>query len=332
MSMEVNRSVLLPSLLTICNGACGFMAIVLLRKIPGPGAPVPDGVDVTQILASAAWLVFVGMVFDVFDGKVARVSGGSSALGAQLDSLCDLITFGLVPAFMIIQMSHAASPTWGRIVTIFSLAYFVGATLRLARFTAENSPDESSHMAFKGLPTPGAAGCIASLSIFYAYLSSFDKPELRWLASHTGEVGIQRIVDSVPVVLPVLALFLGFTMVSNRLVYGHAGSWFFARKHSFDLFAYLIFAAVLACVVPEVVLPIVFLSYVCYSPVAFCIRAAMGRAGQSKQPNDASPTDQEGVSRRRLTRHSSPTEGRNGAREESAREESAREESGREEN
>jgi len=167
--MEINRSVLLPNLVTVGNGVCGFAALTWLFKVQVVGGE--DGTLVFNnagYFATAAWLVLLGMVFDVFDGKVARMSGGSSALGAQLDSLCDLVTFGLVPAVMMLRLSMVSSEWWQRVVWFFSLAYFLGATLRLARFTAENEPEESAHVAFKGLPSPGAAGCVASLVLFFS--------------------------------------------------------------------------------------------------------------------------------------------------------------------
>ena len=260
--MEINRNVLLPNLLTICNGICGFVALVTLSKVQ-PGTATADA---QQLFSTAAWLVFLGMVFDVFDGKVARVSGGSTALGAQLDSLCDLVTFGLVPAFLIMQMNLGITARWDKVVIVFSLAYFLGATLRLARFTAENSPDESAHLAFKGLPTPGAAGCVASLVIFHVYVANFAKPELVWLAHYVPEDILKVAVVWIPQILPFFGLFLGFAMVSNRLVFDHAGSWIFGKKHSFDFFAYIIFGTVLAAVIPEVVLPVVFFGYLFYKP------------------------------------------------------------------
>lgn len=282
--IEINRNVLLPNLLTIGNGICGFVALATLCRMQAE----PLAEESISAFATAAWLVFLGMVFDVFDGKVARAAGGSSALGAQLDSLADLITFGLVPAVMILQMNRSAESNWERLVTVLTLAYFLGATLRLARFTAENSPDESAHLAFKGLPTPAAGGCVASLVIFYCYLQQFSKPELKWVADNlVSQAAIQSTIAHIPAVLPFFALVLGFTMVSNRLVFDHAGSWFFGRKHSFDFFAYIIFGAVLAAVVPEVLLPIAFLGYLSYKPILFGCRRLLGLSNKEQSRSSA---------------------------------------------
>lgn len=266
--MDIHRGALLPNLLTMGNGICGFSALVKLGKIRA----LPEGgLEGTENLAIAAYLILLGMIFDVFDGKVARLSKVDSPLGAQLDSLCDLVTFGLAPAFMVIRLNLAQDPLWQKFVWFFSLAYFLGAVLRLARFNVENSPDESAHEAFKGLPTPAAAGCVASLVIFQQYLVSFDASELRFLArlERVDVDGIQGAVESwVPFVLPVLALILGFTMVSSRLRYGHVGTKLLTRRHSFDFLVYITFGAVLLAMVPEIVLPLAFLGYLVWAPLA----------------------------------------------------------------
>jgi CDP-diacylglycerol--serine O-phosphatidyltransferase len=272
--MEINRNVLLPNLVTVGNGICGFAALVVLFKAdvkPGGG---PASAEASAYFAGAAWLILLGMVFDVFDGKVARMSGGSSALGAQLDSLCDLITFGLVPALMMLRLNMGYSPIWQRVVWSFSLAYFLGAMLRLARFTAENEPDEGAHLAFKGLPSPGAAGCISSLVLFYIYIYDFKEKELQWMSGMSELIkrDLQSAVAYIPVALPVLGLILGFTMVSNRLLFDHIGSRFFNRKHSFDFFVYVIFGVILVAVVPEIILPILFLGYLLYTPAKLALR------------------------------------------------------------
>ena len=271
--MEVNKNVLFPNLLTVGNGVCGFYALAILCTLQiGPtveGAPPAH----LAAFAKASWLILLGMVFDVFDGKVARLAGGSSALGAQLDSLCDLITFGVVPAVVMLRLGSVDAPLWWqRTVFFFSLAYFLGATLRLARFTAENEPDESAHMAFKGLPSPGAAGCVASLVILYTYILDFKAKELQWISGIVSPEALQNCVAFIPRFLPVLGLILGYTMVSNRLVYHHVASKIFSKKHSFDFFVYLIFGAILVAILPEIILPLVFLGYLVYTPAKILVQ------------------------------------------------------------
>ena len=175
---------------------------------------------------------------------------------------------------MILRLSMGYSPSWQRVVLFFSLAYFLGAMLRLARFTAENEPDEGAHLAFKGLPSPGAAGCISSLVLFYLYIYDFKEIELRWMSgvSELVKRDLQSAVSYIPLILPVLGLILGFAMVSNRLLFDHIGSRIFSRKHSFDFFVYLIFGGIMVAVLPEVILPIFFYGYLVYTPTKLALQ------------------------------------------------------------
>ena len=264
--MEINRNVLLPNLLTLGNGVCGYFAVTELFKVDTPAEGPALAFTSPESLSRAAWLILLGMVFDVFDGKVARLSGGASALGAILDSLCDLITFGLAPALLILRLNQGFPPPWQRVVWLLALVYFVGAILRLARFTAESVPDEDDHLAFKGLPSPGAAGCVASLVVFYRYVSAFEQRELHWLTPGMQQA-LQGGVEWIPVALPFLGMVLGLTMVSSRLRFPHIGSFVFQRKQSFDLLAWVIFGAIVVALIPEVILPAVFLGYLLVIPV-----------------------------------------------------------------
>lgn len=273
--MEIQRVSVFANLLTIGNGVCGFAALTILLRAELRPSEGPFTAEQVAPFAKACWLILLGMVFDVFDGRVARMSGASSTLGAQLDSLSDLITFGLTPAVMILKLGSTAAPAvvwWQRAVWFLSLAYFLGAMLRLARFTAEQDADEGEHLAFKGLPTPAAAGCVASLILFYAYIMTFKARELQWLSSFVAPEKVQESVAFIPSVLPVLGLVLGFTMVSNRLVFEHVGSRLFSKRHSFDVFVYLVFGAILLGIFPELVLPVLFLGYLVATPARHAIR------------------------------------------------------------
>jgi CDP-diacylglycerol--serine O-phosphatidyltransferase len=285
--MKIRRGGFLPNLCTLGNGVCGFAALVKTFKAGNivPGGGLEGGLAVNnfqypELFATAAWLILLGMVFDVFDGKLARLSGKTSDLGAQLDSLCDLTTFGIAPAVLVIRLNMVYDDLWGRFVWFFALAYFLGALLRLARFNAENDHDESAHLCFKGLPSPAAAGCVASLVIFHRYIVAFREPELLWLRKlaleqdiQNFDVMVQGIVQWIPKALPLLLLFLGYTMVSSRLKYEHVASRIFNRGQSFEFLVYMIFGTVLAALLPELVLPLVFVGYLVHTPVVVMLRA-----------------------------------------------------------
>ncbi len=274
--MKIKRSVVVifPNLITIGNGICGFAALVKLFKVDvaaAEGTPVLEG---EQFIVFAAWLVLLGMVFDVFDGQVARLTGRTSDLGAELDSLCDLVTFGLVPAVMVVRMNMVYARAWQYWVWFLCLLYFVGALLRLARFNVENDHDESSHLCFKGLPSPAAAGCVATLVILFYYLKNFQARELQLLADYRDT--IFSSIAWLPFGLPFVAAFLGYTMVHTKLKFDHLGSRLLMRRHSFDTLSYLIFGGILVSTLPEILLPLFFLGYLVYTPVRYVIRRRFG--------------------------------------------------------
>ena len=284
--MELRPGSLFANLLTIGNGVCGFAALVELSKIVEPQtAELLESNTRHQMVAG--YLILLGMLFDAFDGKVARMVKGSTELGAQLDSLCDLVTFGVVPAFMIVQMNLGGDPRWVHMVWFLSLAYFLGALLRLARFNVENSPEEEAHLCFKGLPSPAAAGCVASLVIFQAYVLQARQAEFIWFRQLGVLEDMQELAGSITYLMPFLAIFLGFTMVSSRLKFEHIGSRIFAAAHSWEFFVSLIFAAVLLAGVPEVFLPIAFVGYLIWTPVKFIFRLVFfGRSRRSEREEE----------------------------------------------
>jgi CDP-diacylglycerol--serine O-phosphatidyltransferase len=276
--MQLRRGAFLPNLCTLGNGICGFTAIVKTLKVgivTGPnGVPA---FDEPSLFVVAAWFILLGMVFDVFDGKLARLSGRTSDLGAQLDSLCDLTTFGLAPAILVVRLNMIYDPAWGKAVWCFALAYFLGALLRLARFNAENDHVESAHLCFKGLPSPAAAGCVASLTIFYFYIQRLSEDELLWIGRLFGKERIQDLVQWIPWALPVLLLILGYTMVSSRLKYAHVASRITNRRHSFQFLVSLIFGGALAVFAKEVALVVAFIGYLAFTPIETLITRIRGR-------------------------------------------------------
>jgi len=271
--MRIRAGGFIPNLCTLGNGVCGFAAIVKLLKVQlvqGPGGAITF--DRPELFAEAAAFILWGMVFDVFDGKLARRFGNASDLGAQLDSLCDLTTFGLAPALLVVRLNMLSDGLWQKIVWFFSLAYFVGAALRLARFNAENEPDESAHLCFKGLPSPAAAGCVASLVIFHQYIMAFQERELQWLGTIVSKEAVQGAFSWIPSALPALVLALGYTMVSTHLKYTHVATQIFHRRQSFEFLVTLTFGIILAWVVREVILPVIFIGYLAYTPLRGLLR------------------------------------------------------------
>ena len=161
---------ILPSLITILNGVCGFTAIVLASKGAEQAiAGIPDG-EQKSYFAMSGYIILVAMIADMLDGRLARKVKSTSSFGGQLDSLCDAISFGVAPVFLMLKivefklelMSYTGDSAVQRFIWLAAGAYLCCAVIRLARFNVENEEDESEHMSFMGLPTPAAAGVMVS--------------------------------------------------------------------------------------------------------------------------------------------------------------------------
>jgi CDP-diacylglycerol--serine O-phosphatidyltransferase len=187
----VRKIAILPTLLTLGNAVCGFAAIVVASWIDGG-----DSKDVYFFYSG--WLLIAAMLFDVLDGLVARLSKTASEFGGQLDSLCDAISFGAAPAFLILRLSREWRPPEGSALmynatVMIAVLFMVCVILRLARFNVENTPDPASHRRFKGLPSPAGAGCIVSLAILRGHTADswagFDPQWVREVVKYWAPLG-----------------------------------------------------------------------------------------------------------------------------------------------
>jgi CDP-diacylglycerol--serine O-phosphatidyltransferase len=157
----VKRIPIIPTLLTLGNAVCGFGSIACASKVGRTDVPL----DNDFYFALSGWLLMGAMVFDLLDGYVARLSKTASDFGLQLDSLCDAISFGAAPAFLLLRLG----PGWELerlhyVLSVIAAFYMVCAILRLARFNIETIVDPANKR-FRGLPSPAAAGCLGSLAI-----------------------------------------------------------------------------------------------------------------------------------------------------------------------
>lgn len=144
------RIYILPNLMTTGNIFFGFFAII--RALKGD-------------FLFAAYAIVVASVFDLLDGRLARLTRSTSKFGAEYDSLCDLISFGMAPAVLLFQW---ALQPFGRVGWIASFLYLTCGALRLARFNVQANVVEKNY--FQGLPIPMAAGIVASSVLAFADL------------------------------------------------------------------------------------------------------------------------------------------------------------------
>jgi CDP-diacylglycerol---serine O-phosphatidyltransferase len=136
---------LLPSLFTLANLFCGWACVVHAMK---------------GDIATAAPFIGFAVVLDMLDGRIARMTGTTSDFGVQLDSLADLISFGMAPAVLTFQWGLIPL---GRMGWAVGFVYLTAAALRLARFNIQAVTDKRY---FVGLPSPAAAGLVAA-TVFY---------------------------------------------------------------------------------------------------------------------------------------------------------------------
>lgn len=170
---------LLPNLFTIAGLFAGFYAIVTAME---------------GYFSNAAIAIFVAMIMDFFDGRVARLTNTQSAFGAELDSLSDMVSFGVAPALVVYSWSLESL---GKLGWLAAFIFAAAGALRLARFNTQAQIADKRY--FQGLPIPAAAGILASMV---------------WLSVDSEIPG--EVVD---MTAAVLAIFTAILMVSNIRYY-----------------------------------------------------------------------------------------------------------------
>lgn len=261
---------LLPNLLTLANAFCGLLAIC--KGIDALNAVQPE--RFYSSLETACWLIFAGMVFDAVDGKVARMVGGGSAFGAQLDSFSDMLTFGVAPGVLVKVLVEHEGPIYDftinpRLTFVAAAVFTSMAILRLARFNLENDPDPEAHRTFKGLPSPAAAGAVVATLLMYLSLRHPDLERsdgvltpLGGLLRHVPDLRMSpTLVGFLPALVLMLPL-LGLSMVS-RIRNVHMTSYLTERGQFVTLVGVVV-AAVALWTFPVPAVFVVFNGYVIY--------------------------------------------------------------------
>ncbi|MGA2243407.1 MAG: CDP-diacylglycerol--serine O-phosphatidyltransferase [Verrucomicrobiota bacterium] len=190
----------LPNLLTAGNLFCGFVALTKIVEANLTPDPV-TGYVVWWPIKFALACILMACIFDLFDGRVARMGGHESPFGREFDSLADLISFGVAPAFLVhrVVLRQALPDQYAEFGWFIASIYLLCGAFRLARFnclSAMNLPGAGKD--FLGFPIPSAAGLVASLTLFLIELNEKDKPLGRW-----------------GYLLPVVLIFLSAMMVSE---------------------------------------------------------------------------------------------------------------------
>jgi CDP-diacylglycerol--serine O-phosphatidyltransferase len=145
---------ILPNAFTVSSIFCGFFSIIRSTSDEGPAAFYQAGIA-----------LFFAALFDAFDGRVARLTRTQSDFGVQIDSLADVISFGVAPAVLIHQWAFAGydAPPWRLLGLIVAFTFCACGAIRLARFNVLAARGVGSSKYFTGLPIPGAAMVVVSL-------------------------------------------------------------------------------------------------------------------------------------------------------------------------
>ncbi len=286
---KIRTVAVLPTMFTLGNLICGFFSLVVASRVEKPvTAEVPvaskiafsdpthglgiDPTDPTHNIMLSGWLIFLAMVFDALDGHVARLSRTSSEFGAQLDSLCDVVTFGVAPGFLLVKMVPQFTHFHPGAIWIMAAAFPACAALRLARFNVETS-DDDDHLHFSGLPSPAAGGSIAGFAILFYTLRSTAREE--------GSTWLTDIDVAVQHMLPFFAVMVAALMVS-RIPYPHIVNQVFRGHRSFAHIVYLFFALIAVMMVKGYAVPILAVVFVLGPPIAYLIRRVRQRSVEAE--------------------------------------------------
>jgi CDP-diacylglycerol--serine O-phosphatidyltransferase len=258
----------LPTLFTLGNLISGFISIYLASRIESPFPRYSQ-------LSVAAVFIFVGMVMDALDGSVARLTHSTSDLGGQLDSMADMITFGAAPAFLAVQIIGSSPEILGgerfeNLALVIGMIYVSCAALRLARFNVEiHLPTEADHSTFKGLPSPGAAGTVASLALLHEHYVRYTLPA--FFSSRAGDI----LGDSLVVAI---MLLVALAMVS-KVRYAHLVNRYLRGRRSVFRFGKVIVVALLLMIRPWESMALAFTLYAMSAPSVWAYRKLTTRFG-----------------------------------------------------
>jgi CDP-diacylglycerol--serine O-phosphatidyltransferase len=268
----------LPSLATLGNAVCGFGAMYVAAAA---ATAIESGADAyvfrdpwARFMAqngfvAAAYLIFLAMVFDALDGRLARFTRHTTDFGGQLDSLADVVSFGAAPAFIALQLFRVevldvsdVPIALSRLNWAIGALYFSCAALRLARFNVSNEHGEQHHFSFLGLPSPGAGGAVCAWILMQQDLRALGNGLANVERSGAVATGY-HLANACIYVLPIVVLGTGLLMVSNTR-YPHVVNRFMRGKRSFGRLLFVFVLLLLLFVWHQYVLGIGMLIYAFY--------------------------------------------------------------------
>ena len=273
----------LPSMATLGNAICGFGAAYVAAMPAGPRSDTLASFLAGHQFTAAAYLIFLAMVFDALDGRLARFARHTTDFGGQLDSMADVISFGVAPGLLGIFLfnatfggpgHHAIPPALGRLIWSVGALYMCCAAVRLARFNVSNEHGEQHHFSFLGLPSPAAGGTVAALVLMQQELAQSHAEMAaaaadRYWTSATAWVGHGSAACAA--LLPAVVLACGLLMVSH-VRYPHLVNRYLRGRRSIGQLIVTVVLLLLLIVAHQYVIAVGTLAYVLWG-----VTSAVGR-------------------------------------------------------
>jgi len=255
---EAARIYLLPNLFTAGNMLCGFLSIKHCIEARFTSL---DAAGRAEHYNYAVWFILFACVCDLFDGRVARATKRESLFGAEFDSIADTVSFGVAPALMacFLVIKPEATDDVQLVTWLLAFIYLLCAGVRLARFNVLTNPlvpgneKRAAGGDFVGLPSPAAAGMMASLVLLLSkFMTSTGQPD-----------AFEQALHAWPWTLLPLMLIISFLMVSNvRFPSFKKIDW--SSRARARVFILIIVAGAIIFRFPQYSFPAIFLGYIGY--------------------------------------------------------------------
>lgn len=289
----------LPTLMTLGNLIFGFAAVYFCMRgvMTGGNSEIfvnneaLPGQVVERLLptwlALSAYFVFFAMICDTLDGRLARLTRRTSDFGGQLDSLADMVSFGVAPAMMMIALigrqvqlgqltgDWLVTPLgekFGRAIWLMGAAYVACVAIRLARYNVEIIIAKNAANQFRGLPSPGGAASMCSIILLH-----------EWIAGTSGDYA--WLVKA----LPVVAVTLAVLMVS-RIPYVHFANVYLRRRQPVTRVWMYLAGAFLVILAPQFALPVLANVYAASGPVMWLFQRFTGWVRPIEHHDETAPT------------------------------------------
>jgi len=240
----------LPSLFTAGNLVSGFVSMIY---------------SIEGNFNASAWFIMLAIAFDMIDGRIARLTKTTSKFGMELDSLCDLVSFGVAPAILMYVMVLKHMDKVGVAV---ALLFVITCATRLAKFNVKAmepvDPNKPAADSFSGLPTPASAGIIGAFVLSYEI---FDGTVL------TAKT-IPLLMKKMPFffdAMPIIMVLISFLMVSN-VPYSAFKKMKWSKPKSLQFFIVIIVMLILIFSYPQNMFFIIFFGYALSGIIIYIIR------------------------------------------------------------